>query len=321
VLLQLVGAVPLLAYPMLLVGIPFAAGVLRGREAAEFGLLLAVPVIWMGLWAVSWILLARRLTVLAFAISALPACGAVMAGSWFLRYKMATRATMTAWRERDRQEAEAAGAVNPVAGALMSMRGDRSAWPRVKRVIEGAEPALLSKPVPQFGSPLRIALTWNGTDFPQAARLLVARGARMTSEEQILWPNAAWNADVIARGITLPDAAAQQENPLVWRIVNAPGRPVSWEDEQPFLALVRQRPELLNKETRGYGTPLHAALLMQYDGLADTLAREGAILSKRERAMPALAHQVAQFLAAPDHAGGKIKYETAVAREDLGIPR
>ena len=104
--------------------------------------------------------------------------------------------------------------------------------------------------------------------------------------------------DVLRRGITLPDRAVVQENPVVWRIVSYPGWPTEWKDEEAILLIARGRPEFLNKETRAYGTPLHAALLRHgFESLAGWLIREGAVLSEKERSIPSVADRLAQMLA------------------------
>jgi hypothetical protein len=93
---------------------------------------------------------------------------------------------------------------------------------------------------------------------------------------------------------------AEQENPLVWRIVSClgnSGMPSRPADDQPIRLMARQHPELLKKETRAYGTPLRAAFLMQFDLLAVSLVHEGAILSEKERAIPGLTRHVEPLLA------------------------
>ncbi len=322
-LLQGVGTVHLVVYPVLLIMLPFTFGAASEpggrRDLVLLLLTLATPLVWACLWIASWLLLRRGLTILAIVVSTPPAV-ATVGGA--LYYTLGTKLDRAQSDEERRQRLGAAAAENPVAADLLAVLDDPKAWPRVRQTLQTAEPALLSKPIALYGSPLRMALpdtnpltsAYASKDYQEAARILLARGAHLTPDEELHEPNLVWAADMLRRGITLPDAAAAQENPLVWRIVAYPMGRLEFDDQQTIVLLARTQPHLLHKETRAYGTPLRAAFLCDFDSLASGLIREGALLSPKEHSIPSVRHQLTQFLAQPLYSSEKETYARNLER-------
>ncbi len=298
-LLQGVGGLTVVAYPFLLFSslIAFvAADTWRGQALRAF--LYGYPVLWAALWGASWRVLALRRAVLAFVLSAPPALAAVAAGTLYALLSVESAAYL---RTIARQDMEKASTENPLVAELIALQYGQTTWPDVKRAIEAADPALLSKPTAGGGSPLRYAVRSSDLirrlDFagPQpaflaAARLLVARGAGLAPAEEAEDAAEVWAVDVLRRGLALPDAAAERENPIVWRIVSA-GSESDLVRSPTVGEMARARPDLLQRETTTYGTPLHAALLRNFTLPVGELLREGAALSARERAVPSYARQ------------------------------
>lgn len=350
VVLQVVGALGILAYPAVLVasvaGIAAPGGGLRallGRLVMLLG--VVYPVLWGALFVASWVALRRGQPGLAIGLS-MPPFLVTVTGAVLLALG-AARATAISrgYRAGEVKEARRAGEENPLAGSLLLFsRGDLS-WPELEEGIRTAPAAELSRPVERRpvevpgvtvqrltrapeepvrrSTPLAIALegshlvrslTTAGEDpLRDAARALLARGARLSAEEEAGDAKLVWLVEVLSRQVALPDRAAEAENPLVWTIVTSGGT------EQPRVAsavyaAARRDPDLLRRPTTTYGTPLRAALLRGMNERARDLIQNGAVLSEAERKIPSLTRQLDRFLELPINADCRATYAESLRR-------
>lgn len=339
VVVQLVGAAAVLAYPaVLLAGVMGIAAPGSGPRAALGRVVLAAslayPLVWAVLFWPSWRALRRGRTGLAFALS-VPPFVATIAGAALLAASGRQATAIVRGYEAGRvREAERAKGENPLAGALLLFGRGAISRQELESAIAAASAEELSRPVDvrpvevpglkvqqapgvppapvKRRSPLAIALegsvlfrrleTRPGDGLAGAARMLLDRGARLSDEEQAGEPKLVWLAGVVAKGIALPDRSAEAENLLVWTLVTA-GRPDDPAVAQAVYAAARREPDLLRTPTATYGTPLRAALLRGMDERARDLIRNGAVLSEEERRIPSLARQLERFLALPVNEG------------------
>jgi hypothetical protein len=229
-------------------------------------------------------------------------------------------------------------AENPLAGALLLFETGDVTWDSLRSAIESATGEQLNKPVtvpmaeipgvvvttfesalakPQ--SPLALALQRSHLDrayqndavnprFLEAARLMMARGAQLSLDEEQFDAGLAWMAEILPRGVALPDPRADQENPLAVRIISATAA-TDAEVSNLIHEYSRTRPELLSKPTTTYGTPLRAALVRSAPNHVYTLLYTGALLSERERELPSLTHALDRFLNNPVNASLRERYE------------
>jgi hypothetical protein len=146
----------------------------------------------------------------------------------------------------------------------------------------------------------------------EIVRLLLARGAKLSADELETDPDTVWVARAIERGVTLPDRAAAQENPLVWTIVTARA-----QDERSLEAAIESAAAsdraLLSRVTPAYGTPLRAALLRKFNRAAEILIARGATLSAMEADTPSVARQLDALFAESSNPQLRDVYESSVA--------
>jgi hypothetical protein len=324
--LQGVGAVTLLFYPGVILATIMAVGSQRGGDtglAASMGPILLVascayPVIWAVLWWSSWRALRRGEARRALVLSAPPAALAFIGVVGTMVVTL-----LASLGVGDRHEALLARQQNPLAASLIEFPNGSLNWRELQEEIRNADPALLSKEVEYDGTPLRIALrstnlasSLDSSLAPRHAleivRLLVARGAKLSTAELETDADTVWMAHTIERGVTLPDRGAAQENPLVWTIVTARA-----QDERSLEAAVESAAAkdraLLNRITRAYGTPLRAALLRKFNRAAELLIARGAIPSVTEADVPSFARQLDALLAESSNPQLRDVYERSVA--------
>ncbi len=355
VVIQLLGALGILAYPAVLVasvaGIAAPGG---GLRALPFRLLMLLgvvyPVLWGLLFVASWVALRRGHPGVAVALSMPPllvtATGAVLLALSAARASAISRG----YRAGEVREARRAGEENPLAGSLLLFSRGELAWPRLEEAIRAASDDELSRPVARKpvevpgvtvrrspgapadpvrrSTPLAIALegsllarsltTRDPDPLRDAAQALLARGARLSTEEEAGEPKLVWLAEALSRRTELPDRTAEAENPLVWTIVT------SGATEQPrvasaIYAAARNAPDLLGRPTTTYGTPLRAALLRGMSDRARDLIQNGAVLSEAERRIPSVTGQLERFLDLPINGDCRRAYEESL-RERPGTP-
>jgi hypothetical protein len=222
-LMQIAGAVTLLAYPMVLVAslMSLAAepGEASGLATASMRLLfaasLAYPVIWGLLWFASWRAFKRGRPVLAALLSAPPLlilasfAGLMVFGSAYEAW------TGRGYSAEQTKEAERVAATSPLLAAAMRFDNWESSWPEFEAAINGADrqqlttavrlrlvamPEVKGTRVPGAPDPIVMRtplgfilersspgsdydLTTARPNFVDAARLMIARGATLAPEE------------------------------------------------------------------------------------------------------------------------------------------
>ncbi|MBI4911481.1 MAG: hypothetical protein HY823_01985 [Acidobacteria bacterium] len=346
IVVQGLGALSLVAYPGVLVASVMALAApghglaqVVGRGIALLG--ISYPLAWGLLYWLSWRAFRRGRPGLALTF-ALPPLVFSLAGVAVLAVSALWSASiLRGFARGNLQEAERIRAGNAPAGAVLLYSQGAMSRAELERVIRAADQVTLSRPVerrevevpgvrvttfpgsgPDPGrrhSPLAIALRESGLDrrlemrgaepMLEAARLLMQRGARLSAEEQAREGTLVWLVDLLSRDGRLPDPGAEQENPLVWKIMTTPPGSQGAVAEAIFSARARQ-PELLRVATRTYGTPLRAALLRGMGLRVRDLVNNGAVLSASERAIPSLVHQLDLCFDLPVNAGLRERYET-----------
>ena len=358
VVLQILGALSLLIYPGILLAnvMSLAAppspnpGLLDALVKGLLWVMLGYPLIWIVLWWLSWRVLRRGSTTLAFVLSTPPALffaalGVVLLGGSFYGASM-----MRDYEASRSRVGQVVAAQNALAGSLLLYETEDVSWDALRSAIESADDTQLNTPVtvpmaeipglevttfeavaikPQ--SPLALALKHSNLDrsydtataqarFLEAARLMIGRGARLSEEEGRTDVRLAWMAEVLPRGVALPDPRAEQENVLVVRIMSADG-----SNEAEVSNLIheysRTRPELLMRATTTYGTPLRAALIRNATHHIESLLYTGALLSDAERAIPSVAYALEQFLAHPVNTTFRERHEESLRKAATASPR
>jgi hypothetical protein len=268
ILLQLVGALSILAYPGVLIAniMAIAAPGHTFRSSLPWVLLSLYPVVWIALDVFAWRAMGRGAVGLAFGLSSIPAMACllfvgVLGVSWI--------------------------------GFLFGTAG----------IGKGGLHVTTYPSTPAEGSPLSLALdqlsvsldgTLNGNiqlqqDRVRLVRTLVAKGVHLDTDEATNLRKT-W---VLRRALYDGPVTTATENPLVWRIVthdrgdstrfnpltdklpprrDGPAAFVLKEDEIP----------LLNRSTRLHGTPLYAALLDNAIDVCSVIIKAGGRLSAEE---------------------------------------
>jgi hypothetical protein len=275
----------------------------------------AYPAIWAMLWWNSWRALRRGEARQALTLSAPPAAIALIGVVGTLIMTL-----LAGMGVGDRHEALLARQQNLLAASIIEFPNGSLNWRELQEEIRNADPALLSTEVEYDGTPLRIALratkiasSLDSSRAPghslEIVRLLLTRGARLSAAELETDADTVWVAQVIQRGLTLPDRSAAAENPLVWTIVTAGA-------DAPLAAAIESAAAkdraLLNRETRAYGTPLRAALLRKFHGGAELLIARGATLSITEADTPSVARQLDALLSESSNPKLRDVYERSV---------
>lgn len=348
VLVQLVGALAIVAYPAVLVaGVMGIAAPGSGLRASLGRLVLAAsltyPVVWGLLFWLSWRAFRRGRTGLAFLLSAPPFAVTVTGLALLAAGAGQARAILRGYEAGQVREAERAKTESPLAGSLLLFERGTLTWRELEEAIRAADPAELSRPVERRPvevpglkvqrqpnvppepvrrrTPLAIALegsalgrtleTKPDDGLAEAARLLLARGARLSDEEKAGEPKLVWLATVVSSGNVLPDRRTATENPLVWTLVTTE-RIDDPQVARAIYAAAHREPDQLRRPTTTYGTPLRAALLRGMNDRARDLIRTGALLSEEERRVPSLARQLDRFLELPINDGLRRTYEAGL---------
>ena len=352
VLLQATGAFTLLLYPGVLIAsimslaaeAPAAGGPGTSLVRGLLWLSLAYPLVWVALWVFSWRALRRERTLLALALSAPPALFSLAGGVALFASGLYGTWVQTQFLRGQSADVDELRKQHPLAAELLAFDQGRSSWRSVQAAIAAAPPELLSRtfPLPELKipglrverapgappepevrrSPLALLLHGSRLDpfyetdkarahFLEAARLLIERGAQLSPEEQ-RDVRLVWMAGIAEKGTKLPDAAAQRENPLVWKIMNAAPNDVSGASQDIHDAGHNAR-DLLTRPTTSYGSPLQAAFIRDRQNEASSLVYVGALLSDEERKQPALVAAFDRLLAANEYL--KPRYEAAQKAE------
>ncbi len=269
IVLQAIGALSILPYPAILVAnvMSIAAPGQSLPGALPFLLLSLYPLLWIALDWMSWVHFKRGDLTWAYGLSAVPVVIMAIGLAFAVVSTASGLKQMKDRRAAFRAEVEQA---NPLAWSIMAYYGFRYEIPNklpLQTVLSQIETAQrINEPVAKHGTPLGIALwnfrikwDWDGVSgdeeqrgTQQIIRALVARGARLSTEE------AASPIHVCRLRLAMmegPNATAV-ENPLVWSIIKG-----DLTYRAPFFLTKAER-TLLNKPTRLYGTPLAASKLL-----------------------------------------------------------
>jgi hypothetical protein len=268
ILLQVVGALSILAYPAVLIAniMSIAAPGHTFRTSLPWVLLSLYPIVWIALDVLAWRAMGRGAVGLAFGLSSIPALACLLVAgvlgfSWI--------------------------------GFLFGSAGIGKG---------GLHVTTYSSP-PAEGSPLSAALdqlsisldgTING-DIPlqqdriRVVRALVTGGAHLTNDEATNLRKT-W---VLRRALYDGPVTTATENPLVWRIVTHDrGDSIRFNPLTDKLPPRRDGPAsfvlkgddvpLLNRPTRLHGTPVYAALLDNASDVCSVIINAGGRLSAEE---------------------------------------
>lgn len=356
VLLQAGGAVGLLAYPGVLLATVMAVaapgqGLGANLVRGALSLVLLYPVAFGLLFWASWRALGRGRTALAMALSTPPLAATLVVAALLASSSHRAESIVKEYAAGRVQEARRVEGENRLAGALLLFERGELSREELLEAVRTADASELSRPaerrpvaVPGLTvtksasapadpvrrtTPLAIALrgsvlakdlaTGEPDPLLEAARALLAFGAHLSAEEEAAEPRLVWLAQVVARGTVLPDRGAEAENPLVWVIVTS-GRGEEPSVASAIYAAARREPELLQRPTTTYGTPLRAALLVGRNDRARDLVRNGALLSREERLIPSVAGDLDRFLALPVNEEVLKIHDANLAREGTEQP-
>jgi hypothetical protein len=286
------------------------------NRALMIGILI-YPLLWVVMWGLSWWAVRSGRSTLAMMLSAPPALVFALLAAFVAFYFLQWGREMVQDSKAYSARIENVRRQNPLAGEILAFEENKTTWPALQNAISGADTASLSKPVeipevafpgmaPRHETPLGEALIASmlvssfdsskaRPHFLEAARLLIGRGAKLSAEEESKEGfSLVWMADVVGKGTELPDRKAETENPLVWRIMTA-----SVIDDIAVSSAIydaaHHQPELLNRPTTTYGTPVRAALLRGFRECVRTLVANGGHLSDLERKVPGVAERLAPY--------------------------
>ena len=301
IILQLPGALSLLPYPAILVAniMQIAAHGQTLLGALPFVLLSLYPLLWALLYVVAWTAFQRGGVNVAYALSAVPAVVSAIGVGAFSFMLFGSRNLEL--QKQAQAEAHVYKA-NPLAFSLLGYFGSNGFPPipfdsALARVGDAKD---VNAPAPEHGSPLGIALwhfrtdwAWDGQpDAKQSECLkligaLLKRQARLTQEEQ-----ASIVTTMRLRLATMEGPnPTLAEHPLVWSIVTG-----ELSRREPLVLNSREVADL-NRPSKVYGTPLHAALVLPNAGfLAKGLIEKGARLSDEESKNPAAIAALESFV-------------------------
>src|SRR5579872_1203762 len=296
VLLQVVGGLTLLPYPFVLLAniMSIAAVKQTGIGALPFILLSFYPVVWIVLYVIAWRAMSRGATAVAYGLSSVPLLAllafiGIWANGW-VSYERFRNTENTAARKKMEP-------VNPLVWTIWSTAGDRhfpaSTPIPVAKALEAidANPSRVNVEVPQYGTPLKVAVDnllmdidgspygdpHRAAEFNKVVRSLVAHGAHLAPDEQNIL-RVQWRLRCALHDGPI---ATSSENPLVWRIITRK------RDGTNLFLLRKEEIPLLNTPTELHGTPLYAALLEDAPDAYRELIKAGGRLSASEEQDPA----------------------------------
>lgn len=297
------GGVGVLAWPFIAIPSVMSAAAPGFRRLSWSGLLLALlfayPALWIAAAWLGWSAWRSGAPLApAAALATIPAVAAAGFGLWLFSAQEAASGRRSASEEAERAR------IQPESPLLWMILGldtaDSDA--RTRDLLSAAGQAsteALNRLVPPYGTPLREALLRlpldrNGEWISQppelqaahrrlreAARLMIERNASLGDGAAELY--LVWRRERIGKHAAFEPATTASENPLVWELVN----------QRPVTAWLK--PELVNRATTLYGSPLRAALLMDIRDRTEELVQAGARLTPAELAEPATAKAWAAF--------------------------
>jgi hypothetical protein len=316
IVLQAVGALSILPYPVVLVAniMSIAAPGHTTANSLPWILLSFYPLVWIGLYIFAWRAMARGNAGLAFGLSSIPALACALAFGIYVFSWIGFSLGMAGIGKGGLHSQTYSDnyLLNSISIATQEVQlppGPAATMEKALRAID-VNPDLVNASIPGRGSPLNVALmslvigvdgTIHGDSQRQQDRIrlvraLVAHGAHLSADEaQDLYKT--W---VLRRALLDGPITTRSENPLVWRIVTH-----ERADSKPFNALTDPLPPrrdgpaafrlktdempLVNRGTRLHGTPLYAALLDNAADVCSVIIRAGGSLSAEEERDPAAA--------------------------------
>lgn len=335
ILLQVVGGLSILPYPVILIAniMSIAAPGHNAANSLPWILLSFYPLVWIVLYVISWRAMAHGSVGLAFALSSIPAAAVVIFFAIYLFSWIGFGLGM-AGIGKGGLHSTVISQGNPVVDSIMLASQDIQPGLAPGEAVEkalheiDANPALLSVSVPIRGTPLNAALsslsisldgTINGDRPRQQERIrmvraLVAHGAHLSADESTDLRKT-WT---LRRALYEGEITTSTENPLVWRIVthnrgeSKPFNPLTdqyrRDEPQPF-ALKPGEEAMLNKPTAVHGTPLYAALLDNAKDVCAVIIQSGGRLSPAEAKDPAASSSLRSLL--ETEPGLRASYEKA----------
>ena len=305
IVLQGIGALTILPYPFVLLAnvMSIAAPGQTKLGALPFLLLSVYPLVWIGLWVVSWLALKSGSTGLAFGLSCVPVIALVAAFGFYFYSEVSVANFYKGQSDDVRRKMEP---FNPLLWTIYRVGGAHR-FPSVPvvpadqaiREIE-ANPARVNIAAPSYGTPLDVAVSELALDYTDSqlsrtpyqqdvrriVRTLVARGAHLSDTEK----NDLRTQWKLKRALYDGPVTTATENPLVWRILTR---------KRDGVTLFMLRPDempLLNQPTKLHGTPLYAALLEDGPDAWTELIKAGAHLSPEEESDPAASASLMKIL-------------------------
>lgn len=317
IMLQAVGALSILAYPVVLIAniMSIAAPGHNSTNWLPWVLLSLYPLVWIGLYVLAWCAMARGALGLAFGLSSIPALACFLVIGIYVFSWIGFGLGMVGVGKGG-LHVQTYSENNPLLDSISLAGQDTQVPPGPAAAVAkalhdiDANPTLVNLSVPVHGSPLNVALgnlsigldgAINGNiqrqqDQMRVVRALVDHGAHLNADEATDLRKT-W---VLRRALYDGPVTTASENPLVWRIVTH-----SRGDSKPFNPFTDQFPPrqagpvafslkedeipLLNLRTRLHGTPLYAALLDSARDAYRVIINAGGRLSAEEEHDPAAA--------------------------------
>jgi hypothetical protein len=314
ILLQAVGALSILPYPVVLLAniMSIAAPGHNAVKSLPWVLLSFYPLAWIGLYVIAWRAMARGAVGLAFGLSSIPALACVIVAGIYVYSWIGFGLGMAGigkggLHSETYPDNPLLDSISLAGQDIQFQSGPGSAVEKALHDID-ANSTLVNVSVPGRGSPLNVAIsslsisldgTINGDiqrqqDRIRLVRALVARGGHLDADEAANLRKT-W---VLRRALFDGPVTTRSENPLVWRIVTH-----DRDDPKPFNPLTDPLPPrrdgpapfflkegevaLVNRSTRLHGTPLYAALLDNAGDVCSVIIKAGGRLSAEEERDPA----------------------------------
>lgn len=309
ILLQTVGALSLLPYPVVLLAniMSIAAPGHTLATSIPWILLSLYPLVWIALYLASWRAMARGAVRLAFGLSSIPALSCAAAIGIYILMWIRLGLGMAGIGNGGLQ-VHTLTTSNPLIDSIelacqdIQFPGPVSPLERALREIDG-NPALINVRVPVHGSPLNVVLSSLsiGVDGSihgdlqrqqeriRLVRVLVEHGAHLAAGEATDLRKS-W---LLRRALYDGPVTTASENSLVWRIVThrqtepKPFNPLTDKlppriDSPARFQLKEDERRVLNTVTQLHGTPLYAALLDNAKETCRVIIEEGGRLSPEE---------------------------------------
>ena len=306
IILQGIGALSLLPYPFVLLAnvMSIAAPKQTLFGALPFLLLSIYPLLWIGLWVISWLALKSGSVGLAFGLSSVPVLAIVVAFVLYTYSEVSVARFYKSQADDVRQKMETANpllwTIYRVGGAHRFPAGPVVPVDQAIREID-ASPERMNIAAPPYGTPLNVAvseLAFAFTDSPLAkspyqqdvnrlVRTLVAHGAHFSETEKTDLP-AQWKLKRALYDGPITTATGKSSG------MANPDR-ASAMAADAFMLQLDELP-LLNQPTKLHGTPLYAAMLEDGPDAITELIKAGAHLSPEEERDPAASATLQRIL-------------------------